>query len=81
MMQAFYKTKPTQDTPYRQLSLRRENGWRVRLTGGNKWGREHAEELKVIPVQTFDEAKEVYDKMFIDLQDEGWKPYSPYEIW
>ncbi len=81
MMQAFYKVKPMQDTPYRQLSIFYEDGWRVRLVAGTKWDREHSEELQVVPAQNFDEAKEMYDKMFSALQDEGWRAYSPYEVW
>ena len=82
MMQAFYKVKPKQDTPYRQLSLSHTNGgWQVRLAGGMKWGREHAEELKVVPVESFDEGQASYDKLFIKLVGEGWKPYSPQRAW
>ena len=81
MIQAFYKTKPVQDTPYRQLSLTHKDGWRVRLAGGTKWGRENANELRSESAQTFEEAKELYDKMFKELEQEGWRAYSPYEIW
>jgi hypothetical protein len=81
MMNAFYKVKPVQDTPYRQLSISYKDGWKLRLTGGTKWGREDSQELKSIPAQSFDEAKELYDKMFIELQEEGWKAYSPQESW
>jgi hypothetical protein len=82
MMQAFYKVKPTQDTPYRQLSLlHTDEGWRVRLAGGTKWGREHAEELKVIAVESFDDGLTPYDKLFTELTKEGWKPYSPQQSW
>jgi hypothetical protein len=81
MMNAFYKEKPVQDTPYRQLSIGHKGGWIVRLAGGTKWGRENTRELKVVSAKSFDEAKELYDKMFKELQDEGWKAYSPYEPW
>jgi hypothetical protein len=81
MIQAFYKTKPQQDTPYRQLSLSHKDGWQVRLTGGTKWGRENAEELKVISAKSFDEAQQLYDEMFRQLQDQGWRAYTPYETW
>ena len=39
MHQAFYQSKPKQDTPYRQLDLTcdRTKGWVVRLFGGTKW--------------------------------------------
>ena len=80
MTQAFYKVRPTQNTPYRQLSLTHtDNHWQVRLTGGEKWGK--AEELKIILVKSFDEGLVPYDKLFIDLTNEGWKPYSPQQSW
>jgi hypothetical protein len=81
MIQAFYKTKPQQDTPYRQLSLTHENGWRVCLSTGKKWGRENAQELKVTLAASFDEANLLYDTLFEELQNEGWKAYTPHEIW
>lgn len=81
MMTAFYKQKPTIDTPYRQLLLEHEGRWQVRLLGGTKWGRQHTEELKLIPAKSFDEAKEFYDKVFRELQDDGWKPYNPFIPW
>ena len=81
MMQAFYKTKPTQDTPYRQLNLRCEDGWLLQLIGGTKWGREYAKVLKSGSVQNFDEGRVLYDREFIKLQEEGWKTYSPHEPW
>src|SRR5579875_2861177 len=73
--------KPAQDTPYRQLSLMNENGWRVRLVGGTRWGRGHAEELEVVFVQSFAEGKVLYDEKFRELESDGWRSYSPYEIW
>lgn len=81
MMQAFYKEKPIQDTPYRQLSRMNEDGWQVRLFGGTRWGRDHAEELEVVPVPSFHKGKVLYDKKFRELQNDGWRPYSPNEIW
>ena len=72
MQQAFYKTNPTQDTPYRQLSLEyASDDWRVRLTGATMWGREHAEELRVEVAQSFEAAKTLYDKRFIQLTAGG----------
>jgi len=81
MITAFYKQKPTMDTPYRELVIQHKNGWRVRLSGGTKWGRENAKELKVVPARDFEDAKAVFDKIFAELQEEGWKAYSPYEPW
>lgn len=82
MMTAFYKQQPTVDTPYRQLILEHSaGGWRVRLMGGTKWGRSHGQKLKVIPAKSFDAAKKAYDKVFGELQNEGWKPYCPFEPW
>ena len=51
------------------------------LTTGQKWGREHAQELKVTPAATFDAAHLLYDKLFKELEDEGWKAYTPHETW
>src|ERR1035441_7372814 len=76
MIQAFYKVKPEQDTPYRQLSIVNDDRWEVRLSAGTKWGREHARELKVIPAATFDEAKQHFDKLFEELHADGWLPYT-----
>jgi hypothetical protein len=45
VIQPSYKTKPTQDTPYRQLSLIHNGSWHVSLKGGTEWGRANAEEL------------------------------------
>jgi hypothetical protein len=81
MIQAFYKSKPEQDTPYRQLSVSHTDGWRVRLITGMKWGREDAEELKVINAESFDAAHRIFDRLYKELQAEGWRPYSPYEPW
>lgn len=81
MITVFYKQKPTVDTPYRQLMLEHKPAWRVRLLGGTKWGPENVQELKVISAKSFDDGKELYDKVFGELQDEGWKPYSPYVPW
>lgn len=81
MIQAFYQSKPQQDTPYRQLSLSHKNGWHVRLVAGEKWGPDNATELQRLPAKSFEEAKDIYDRLFTQLHDEGWKAYSPYEIW
>lgn len=81
MIQAFYKAKPEQDTPYRQLSIVHEDGWQPRLTAGTKWGREYARQLKVLPAASFDEAKNLFDQMFQDLRTDGWRPYTFWEIW
>ena len=43
-------------------------------------GREHAEELRVEIAQSFEAAKTLYDKRFIELTDDGWRPYSPYVL-
>lgn len=82
MMNAFYKQKPIIDTPCRQLIAHINNGgWEVRLRGGTKWGAEHTEEMKILPVKSFEEASEVYDKEYKQLEAEGWKPYSPQQTW
>jgi len=79
LMNAFYKQSPTADTPYRQLILKQSGGWRVRLTGGTTWGREHRQELKIFPANSFDDARETYDRIFTELQAEGWEPYGLFE--
>jgi hypothetical protein len=81
MMQAFYQSKPIQDTPYRQLSLDYDEGWHVQLFGGIKWGAKGKNILQNVPVRDFDEGREVYDKMFVELQNSGWRAYTPYESW
>jgi len=81
MIQAFYKSKPERDTPYRELVLKYEDGWRVQLSAGTRWGRENADELKAIPVSSFEEGKTLFDKLFGELQNDGWRPYSPHEDW
>ena len=82
MMPAFYKRQPIQDTPYRQLVLERKDGkWTVRLMGGTKWGRESRKKLKVIRANSFGAAREQFDRLFGELEDEGWKVYSPFEPW
>jgi hypothetical protein len=87
MLHAFYQTKPVQDTPYRQLSLMHQeddNKWHVRMTGGTKWGipgREDRTILEDIPVESFDAGKPVYDRLFSELEEKGWRPYTPYETW
>jgi hypothetical protein len=82
MLAAFYKQKPTSDSPYRQLAiLAYEGGWRVRLSGGTHWRPKRSEELRVIPAKSFDEAQKLYDATYRQLQDEGWKPYSSSEPW
>jgi hypothetical protein len=78
-MQAFfYRQRPGLNTPYRQLVVDQDEkgGWQVRLIGGEKAGREHARDISVTPVKTVDEGIEVYNKMFQQLQEEGWKPYT-----
>ena len=80
MLQSFFKQKPTGDTPYRELVIER-NPWRVRLSGGTVWGQGYSKEIKVIQAKSFNDAKDAFDKLFRELQDEGWKPYSPCEPW
>ena len=86
MIQAFYQTKPVQDTPYRQLSLMADNNgqWRVKVSGGTKWGipgREDREILHDIPVAGFDEGIPVYNRLFNELEEQRWRPYTPQETW
>lgn len=82
MIQAFYKSEPKRDTPYRQLSLMADaDGWRVQLTGGTKWGPERAEVLNWVPVGDFDEGKVEYDRFFSELIGQGWRPYHPAQQW
>jgi hypothetical protein len=81
---AFYKQKPTPDTPYRQLVLEQDNsgtGWQVRLLGGTKWGHENQLLLEKSLARDFTEAEEIYRTKFGELHDAGWKAYSPYISW
>jgi hypothetical protein len=81
---AFYKQKPTADTPYRQLVLEQDDvgiGWQVRLLGGTKWGHENVQLLEKFSAAQFCEAEEIYRKKFGELHDAGWKAYSPYISW
>jgi hypothetical protein len=84
MIQAFYMSKPEKDTPYRELVLEYDDsiGWHVLHLGGTKWGRESRNPpLDEVLVKDFEEGKVVYDKMFAELCDSGWRPYTPYETW
>lgn len=83
MIQAFYQSKPERDTPYRQLSLEYDgvDGWCVLLAGGTKWGAKGMIVMNKILVKDFDDGKEEYDKIYAQLQQARWKPYSPYELW
>lgn len=83
MIQAFYQVKPERDTPYRELLLKHddEKGWLVILLGGEKWGKDNANALAEVSVRDFDEGKAEYDKVFRQLSESGWRPYSPYEMW
>jgi hypothetical protein len=83
MIQSFYKENPTKvDTPYRELIVEQVGGkWQARLTGGTKWGVPKKTPLKVIKGKRYEDAKEAFDKMFAELQEEGWKAYSPFEPW
>jgi hypothetical protein len=71
VIQAFYKSKPEQDTPYRKLSLIHEEGWWVRLVAGEKWGKENADILNAVPVESFDAGQVVFDRMYNELCAEG----------
>jgi hypothetical protein len=83
MMDAFYKITPTLDTPYRQLTLDSDGnaGWQVRLIGGTKWGRQNTQDLDAVHVLTFDRGREIYYKIYSELQAEGWKVYTPQARW
>jgi len=82
MLAAFYKQKPTSDSPYRQLMiLAHEGGWRVRLSGGTQWRPKQSGVLKAIHAKSFEEAQKLYDTAYRQLQDEGWKPYRSFEPW
>jgi hypothetical protein len=79
MIQAFYQAKPEPDTPYRQLSLEYDNGdgWRVLVVGGTKWGAKGM----VVMNKVFDEGKVEFDKLYRQMQESRWKPYTPYQTW
>jgi hypothetical protein len=83
MIQAFYQSKPVRDTPYRELVLEHEDGkgWHVLLLGGTEWGAKKASTISDNPVKDFDEGKVVYDRIFGELRDSGWRTYTPYETW
>lgn len=81
MIQSFFKEKPSVDTPYREIVLDYKSGWRARLLGGTKWGRENAKELRVAKAKDFDDGMREYDRLYKEVQDEGWKPYDPHAPW
>ncbi len=81
MIQSFFKEKPTVDTPYREIVLDYKNDWQARVLGGTKWGRENAKELKVVKAKDFDAGMLEYNKLYKEVQDEGWKPYDPHAPW
>jgi hypothetical protein len=84
MIQSFYKQNPIKiETPYRELIVEHVDGnWQARLTGGEKmWPVIKPAPLKVTKGKNYEEAKEGFDKMYRELQEEGWIPYSPFEPW
>jgi hypothetical protein len=83
MIQAFYQVKPERDTPYRELVLKHDEpkGWRVLLLGGESWGKQASSPISEVAVRDFSEGKTEFDKLFAQLTDTGWRPYSPYEMW
>lgn len=82
MLQSFFKQAPTVDTPYRELIIRGPHGgWMVRLLEGTAWGRENSKQVREIQAKSFDEAKAVFDNLFREQLDAGWRPYSPTEVW
>jgi hypothetical protein len=83
MIQAFYQSKPVQDTPYRELVLAYEKkvGWHVLLLGGTKWAAKKDSVISGTAVADFGERKAVYDRIFGELCDSDWRPYTPYETW
>ena len=83
MHQAFFKSKPTRDTPYRQLSLTTDDAgnWRVQLTGGTNWGAEHKQVFSTFSVADFDDGVPVYDRLYLEITREGWRPYIPQQTW
>jgi hypothetical protein len=81
---AFYKQKPTVDTPYRRYSLsrtKRGRGWQVRLLGGIKWEHENEALLEKFSAVEFAEAEEIYGKKFRELHEAEWTACSPYISW
>jgi hypothetical protein len=83
MIQAFYQSKPVQDTPYRELVLAHDEGkgWHVLLLGGTEWGKGKSTVLRDESVKDFDEGSIVYDNIYEELMAASWKPYAPYETW
>jgi hypothetical protein len=81
MIQAFYQSTPKRDTPYKRLEVKddRERGWLVRLSSGVEWGRENSTVESETPVKDIDEGKTVFDRLFLELMQAGWHPYSPQE--
>jgi hypothetical protein len=84
MLSVFYQSKPQEGTPYRTLNLRRdsEKGWCVRLTGGTLFepGGD-SELLKEELVKDFNAGKVVYDELFTELTEAGWRVYTLQEDW
>jgi hypothetical protein len=58
------------------LVLEHDDEWHVLLLGGTKWGTKERNTLETVPVKDFDEGKEVYDKMFVELREDGWRSNS-----
>lgn len=81
MIQAFYRTEPQRHTPYRELVLKHdvEKGWRVILLAGTEWGAGKSTVESEDSVKDFDDGKTVFDRKFRELQNSGWRPYSPYQ--
>jgi hypothetical protein len=83
MMQAFHQSKPERDTHYQQLELAYDEGkgWRVLWLGGTTWGEKGVKVISEVLVKDFDEGKVEYDNLYRQLQEAGWKPYTPYQTW
>jgi len=81
MIQAFYQTEPQRYTPYRELVLKHDvgKGWHVLVLAGTEWGAGKSTIDSEDSVKDFDDGKIVYDRKFRELQNSGWRPYSPYQ--
>lgn len=80
MLQAFYQTEtPDRDTPYRTLRLMHdvEKGWLVVQRSGTEWGPGKGKVESETLVKDWDEGKVVYDRLFRELMEAGWMPYTP----
>jgi hypothetical protein len=82
MIAVFYQRTPEVDTPYKELILKHDQtkGWVVRLFAGTKWWpKEESTVEREDLVKDWDEGKTMFDQVFNEVVNSGWRLYTPQE--